>query len=137
MTRWTETDLVNLQARPVGPAGTVSKRPVPIISRVTKYGNKPTVVDNIRFDSLAEAKRYSELKLFHHEGSLTDLELQPKFALVVNGEKVCTYIADFSYKIRGMLVVEDVKSPASKTPVYRVKVKLLKALTGIIVREVA
>jgi len=106
-------------------------------ARRRKFRNKPCEVDGIKFDSRAEAKRYNELKLFVHEGSLTDLELQPKFALVVNGEKVCTYIADFSYKIRGMLVVEDVKSKATKTPQYRIKVKLLRALTGIEVREVA
>jgi hypothetical protein len=137
MTRWSEADLVALQARTVGPTGTVNRNPVPITSRVTKYGNKPTMVDGIPFDSLAEARRYNELKLFVHAGDLSNLELQPKFPLVVNGELVCTYIADFSYEQRGYRVIEDVKSRASKTRAYRIKVKLLKALTGIIVREVA
>jgi hypothetical protein len=137
MTRWSEADLEKLQARTVGPTGSVSTCAVPITSHVTKYGNKPTVVDNIRFDSQAEAKRYNELKLFQHAGQICDLELQPKFPLLVNGELVCTYIGDFRYYSHGYQVIEDVKSKATKTPQYRIKVKLLKALTGIEVREVA
>lgn len=139
MTRWSEADLVTLQARTVGPMGTVNRNPVPITSRVTKYGNKPTIVDNIVFDSVAEAKRYNELKLFEKGGAILDLHLQPEFPLIVGEDLVCTYIADFSYRdpIHKRLVVEDVKSSATKTRAYRIKVKLLKALTGIIVREVA
>jgi len=102
-----------------------------------KYHNKPTVVDGIKFDSKAEARRYNELKLLVRACEISDLQLQPKFPLVVNGELVCTYIADFSYEMRFHRIVEDVKSPASKTPQYRIKVKLLKALTGIEIREVA
>jgi len=110
---------------------------VVVFRRPRKFRNKPCIVDGIRFASQAEARRYNELKLFQREGSLSNLELQPKFPLVVNGELVCTYIADFSYEQRGYRVVEDVKSKATKTPQYRIKVKLLHALTGITVREVA
>jgi hypothetical protein len=102
-----------------------------------KYRNRPCVVDGIRFDSIAEAKRFNELKLFVAAGEISNLELQPKFPLVVNGGLVCVYIADFSYSERGYRVVEDVKSPVTRTAQYRIKVKLLKALTGIVVREVA
>ena len=110
---------------------------IPLFQRPRKYRNKPCVVDGVRFASQAEARRYNELKFFLIAGELSKLELQPKFPLVVNGELVCTYIADFSYEQRGYRVVEDVKSKATKTPQYRIKVKLLRALTGIVVREVA
>jgi len=110
---------------------------IPLFQRLRKFRNKPCVVDGVRFASQAEARRYNELKLFLAAGDLSKLELQPKFPLVVNGKLVCTYIADFSYEQRGYRIIEDVKSPASKTPQYRIKVKLLKALTGIQVREVA
>lgn len=139
MPRWSEADLEKLQARTVGPTGAVSRNPVPITSRVTKYRNKPTVVDNIRFDSLAEAKRYNELKVLQSGGAIVDLQLQPKFHLIVGEELVCTYTADFGYRdpVHRRRIIEDVKSTATKTPQYRIKVKLLKALTGIEVREVA
>ncbi len=102
-----------------------------------KFRNVPCEVDGIKFDSKAEARRYNELKLFVRAGDLSNLELQPKFPLIVNGALVCTYVADFSYEQRGYRIIEDVKSTATKTPQYRIKIKLLKALTGIEVREVA
>jgi hypothetical protein len=137
VTRWSEEDLQRYQARNVGPNGEVSRNPVPITTRIKKYRNKPTMVDEILFDSVAEAKRYNELKFFQAAGQISNLELQPKFPLEVNGALVCTYIADFSYMSHGYRVIEDVKSNATKTPQYRIKVKLLKALTGIVVLEVA
>lgn len=102
-----------------------------------KYRNKPVTIDGHKFASRAEARRYNELKLFQFAGQLTNLELQPKFPLVLNGQLVCTYIADFSYRQRGYRIVEDVKSKGTRTPQYRIKVKLLRALMGIEVREVA
>lgn len=104
----------------------------------SKYRNQPVEVDGHRFASKAEARRYAELKLIQHSGQIHDLQLQTRFPLKVNGELVCTYIADFTYRAwNGDLVVEDVKSPASKTPQYRMKAKLVRALLGIEIREVA
>lgn len=103
-----------------------------------KYRNKPCIVDGHKFASGAEARRYGELKLIQQSGQIHDLQLQTKFPLKVNGQLVCTYVADFTYRAwNGGMVVEDVKSPASKTPQYRIKAKLLRALTGIEIREVA
>lgn len=102
-----------------------------------KFQNIPCEVDGIKFDSRAEARRYNELKLLERAKEIDHLGLQPSFDLTVNGHLVCRYIADFSYFIRGERVIEDVKSKATKTPQYRIKVKLLRALTGIEVREVA
>lgn len=104
---------------------------------MTKYRAIPTVVDGVRFASKKEANRYFELKVLHRVGEITDLSVQPKFPLVVNGTKVCTYVADFSYRDKaGRLVVEDVKSKPTMTPAYRLKAKLLLAVEGITVREV-
>ena len=103
-----------------------------------KFGAKKTVLDNITFASRAEAQRYAHLKLLLRIGEITDLELQPSFDLVVNGHKVCRYIADFRYRetATGETVVEDVKSAPTRTPEYRIKRKLMAALFGIDVREV-
>lgn len=98
-----------------------------------KYKAVPTHVDGIRFASKAEAQRYSELKLLQKAGLIAGLTLQPRYDLIVNGVKVCTYVADFRYVNPGV-IVEDVKG--IRTPVYQLKKKLMKALYGIEIREV-
>ena len=57
---------------------------------------------------------------------------------VVNGEKVGTYVSDFSYRecSDGRRVVEDVKSAPTRTSLFRMKRKLMKALYGIEIVEV-
>lgn len=101
-----------------------------------KYSAKPTVVDGIRFASKREAKRYGELKLLEKLGEIEDLELQPKFVLEVNGILICTYVGDFSYfdKSSEQEIVEDAKGV--KTPEYRLKKKLMKAVWDIEILEV-
>src|SRR5574343_173201 len=102
-----------------------------------KYRNTKTVIDGVTFDSKKESARYSDLKLMHRAGGITDLTLQPKFDIVINGQKVCSYIADFSYVENGVTVVEDVKSEMTrKLPTYRLKKKLMKAVHSIEVREI-
>lgn len=101
-----------------------------------KYRNKPCVIDGRKFDSQAEGRRYSELKLLLFAGEIGFLEYQPRFAIEVNGVKVCTYTADFAYLEKGLKVVEDVKSKPTMTPVYRLKKKLMKAVHGITISEV-
>lgn len=52
---------------------------------------------------------------------------------MVNGIKVCEYEDDFSYKENGVLVVEDAKG--MRTPLYRLKKKLMRAALGIEIKE--
>lgn len=108
------------------------------VKRVRKYRNTPTEVDGVKYDSKREAKRHAELKLLQDAKKIHRLRMQPSFPLVVNNFPVCKYVADFDYyEWDGTHVIEDVKSPATrKNPVYRLKVKLLYALTGESVREV-
>lgn len=103
---------------------------------MSKYRNVKTEVDGIVFDSKKEAARYGELKLLAKVGRIINLELQPKFHIVINGQKICSYIADFAYHNTETAepVVEDVKG--MKTSVYKLKKKLIKALYGIEVQEV-
>jgi len=96
-------------------------------SSLTKYRNKITEVDGIKFHSKKEAARYQELKLLHDTGVISELQLQVRFPIVVNGKKICTYIADFTYFDRkGKFFCEDVKGIL--TPTYRLKKKLVEAL---------
>lgn len=113
---------------------------MPVRRSYSKYRAVPTVVDGHRFASKAEARRYSELRLLEKAGKIRWLVLQPVFEFVVNEHLVAKYRADFSYyeslsAVREQIVVEDVKGV--KTPVYKLKAKLMKALHGIEIREIS
>lgn len=109
---------------------------------MTKFHNKKTGW----YDSRKEADRASTLKLLQRAGRISGLEEQVPYVLIPyqrdqNGkllERECKYIADFVYKdeATGEWVVEDVKSPATKTKEYRIKKKLMLWVHGIRIREV-
>ena len=103
---------------------------------LSKYKAKRTEIDGIKFASKKEATRYQELKLLEKAGEIKELELQPKFPMVINCAKICTYIADFKYYDNDLkdYVVEDVKG--FRTQVYSLKKRLLLALyPGVNFRE--
>jgi hypothetical protein len=111
------------------------------MTKPSKYKNIKTVVDGITFSSKAEAKRYGELKLLEKAGEISDLELQPRYALEMAGfetgeaVKVATYVADFSYFTKdGDFIVEDVKG--FRTEVFKLKKKMVKAQYGIDIQEI-
>jgi hypothetical protein len=56
----------------------------------------------------------------------------------LNGHKIGVYRGDFQYTecASGEQIVEDVKSQPTKTPVYRLKKKIVAALYDIEIREV-
>lgn len=97
-----------------------------------KFNARKTKIDGHTFDSKKEAARYSELKLMQRGGEIKYLQLQPKFTLLDgfchDGKKIraITYTADFMYFDceSGDMVVEDVKSKATVTDVYKIKRKL-------------
>ena len=91
-----------------------------------KYRNQPTVIDGVRFASKKEGERYRILSLLESQGRIDNLRLQPRFALMVNGIKIGHYVADFQYDLSGKTVIEDVKSPATRTAVYKIKKKILE-----------
>lgn len=100
--------------------------------RGNKYGAKRTVVDGISFDSKREAEVYSDLKLLEREGSISGFERQRKFNLIVNGEIIGTYKADFAFIDHdqdGRLRVVDVKGVVSRE--FARTQKHIKALYGI------
>ena len=110
--------------------------------RRSKYGNVKVKADGYTFDSKAEYRRYRELDLLEKAKKIFFLQVHPEWNININGEKICTYKADFSYtdiKSRGasdsLLVVEDVKGV--KTPVYRLKKRLMKAMFEIDIIEIS
>jgi hypothetical protein len=107
-------------------------------SRGNKYHARATIdAHGRRFDSRAEMRRYQELELLEVAGRISELQRQVPFTLAVNGVRVARYVADATYVEDGKLVVEDVKSPATRrNPTYSLKRKLLKACCGLEIREV-
>ncbi|MBR3680604.1 MAG: DUF1064 domain-containing protein [Clostridia bacterium] len=101
-----------------------------------KLKNQKIIVDGIKFDSRAEARRYGQLLLLLKAGEISDLKLQKVYELIpaqyeyiptgkifargerkgqaeykrVTIERPVLYIADFAYQTKnGKTVVEDVK----------------------------
>ena len=109
------------------------KRLTDLFGGRSKYSNQPIEVDGIKFASKKEAKRYGELTMLVKAGAIKDLELQPRYPIIINGIKVTTYVADFRYANRWGTVVEDTKG--YKTDVYKIKKKLMSAVHGIEIEE--
>ena len=109
-----------------------------------KYHNQKTTRPNpaggepLKFDSKKEARRFDELTLLQREGEIDRLKTQVPFPLVVNGQKITVYWADFTYfDTQGRFHVEDTKSEITrKHPRYRLKAKLFKAVMGYAIEEV-
>ena len=101
----------------------------------TKYRNVKCTYNGIKFDSIGERDRYKVLELEEKAGEIHNLKTQVKFPIIVNGIKVCTYIADYTYyrkenlKIADTLTVEDYKGVI--TGLFTLKKKLMKAVYGI------
>lgn len=115
-------------AREAAPAQTEDRVPAPAKPR--KYRNRPTEVDGVRFDSRGEARRWAALRELEAAGAITSLRRQVKVPLVVNEVQVAALVMDFAYVEAGAQVWEDFKSPATRTRLWRLKAKLLRALTG-------
>ncbi|MBQ1779170.1 MAG: DUF1064 domain-containing protein [Acidaminococcaceae bacterium] len=120
-----------------------TKRNAPGISR-NKYGAKKCQLDNITFDSIAEARRWQELRYLTRAGIIKDVRRQVPFVLIPAQkdetgrviERAVVYRADFVYTEDGKTVVEDVKSEATKTREYIIKRKLMLYMCGIRIKEV-
>ena len=129
------------------------------MQRLPKYRSQQVVdADGNVFDSKKEYRRWVDLCLLQRAGEISDLKRQVAFELIpaqyetfkrygkrgqrlLDGkrliEKSVVYNADFAYKDNtGALVVEDAKSPATRTKDYIIKRKLMLHVHGIRVREV-
>ena len=121
----------------------------------SKYHAKKVTVNGITYDSKKEANRHAELLFLERGGVITELDRQVKFTLLPahyehyerygkkgqrlkDGwrcvERAVFYVADFTYKQDGKLIVEDVKGV--RTPEYILKRKMMYHFHGIKIREV-
>jgi hypothetical protein len=116
--------------------------------RPSKYKSRKTAICGQTFDSAAEGERYLELRMLEEAHQIEGWDWkqqkvvplrdarQQRIPLIVNGIKVCTYVADFVYRdlFTGKLVIEDLKG--YKTDVYRLKAKLFAACLGFPITEI-
>lgn len=100
-----------------------------------KFGAKKVEYNGIVYDSKFECQRRKELDLLVESGKIKDLEVQKRFVLqdkFINNQGKCVreigYVADFYYfdVSRNIWVVEDTKSPITRTQVYMVKKKMFE-----------
>ena len=109
-----------------------------------KYHARKCQLDNMTFDSIAEARRWQELRYLLRAGVIKDVQRQVPFILIPAQkdetgrviERAVIYRADFVYTENGKTVVEDVKSEATKTREYVIKRKLLLYTHGLRIKEV-
>lgn len=104
---------------------------------MTKYKAKAVYACGMRFASKAEFRRYEELKMMERAGLISNLEAQKPYVLIDKSKygRAIKYIADYVYQEGGKLVVEDVKSEPTKTPLYKLKKRLMAERYGIIIKE--
>lgn len=103
---------------------------LPMKPKRSKYNVGPKeerTADNIVFASKREMNRYLQLKGLQRAGVISDLVLQPRFPIVINGYKICVVVPDFEYVSieDGSFATEDAKGV--RTPVYVIKAKLFEA----------
>ncbi|WP_310699656.1 DUF1064 domain-containing protein [Paraburkholderia sp. USG1] len=109
-----------------------------------KYRNTKCEHEGIKFDSQRERSHWFHLVQQQAAGLISDLRLQVAFVLTERKqrddgtwERKSTYVADFTYVRDGKLVVEDVKSEATrKNRTYIQKRKQMLDKHGITVKEI-
>ena len=131
-------------------------------NKTSKYKNTKYTYLGIKFDSLKECRRYTELRMLEQAGKIKDLELQKAYELIpaqyeeteeiytkgahkgehkkVLLERACNYVADYVYIDceTGKTVVEDVKGyrEGGAYSLFKLKRKLMLYRYGIKIKEI-
>lgn len=92
----------------------------------SKYKAKRTELDGIKFASKHESECYATLRLLQRAKVISELRLQPKFPMRVNGVHVCEYRGDFAFLENGKQICADAKG--FLTDVYKIKRALFAAV---------
>jgi len=106
-----------------------------VIKTLNKYRNIRTANnDGTMSDSRKEARIDAQYQVLLRCGQLTKVERKKRFPIIIGGIKICDYECDWCITdTAGNSTVIDAKG--LKTPVYRLKKKLMKALHGIDIIE--
>jgi hypothetical protein len=89
------------------------------------------------FASLKEAKRWIVLSELQKAGAIRELRRQVPYDLLVNGIKVCSWVADAVYEefYDGTWLTVREDSKGRRTPEYQLKKKFVEAQFGWAIRE--
>ena len=94
--------------------------------RQNKYGNRPQVVDGIRYDSGLEGQRASELALLEKAKEIKSWLRQITLPLYFRDYKITTYRIDFVvYEKDGSITLEEIKG--METYEWKMKWKMLES----------
>jgi hypothetical protein len=137
----------------------------PLTAPRSKYSAQHCVLDNIKFPSRREMRRYAHLKLQEKVGGIVGLVLQPRFPIVLqrgihlaaplatNGQTAPAYFDGWSALQLGLVTVAEYRADFAyydaqtgefivedakgfKTETYRLKKRLIEAQYGFVIREV-
>lgn len=130
----------NLKRAGETPAKTALQQLAP--GKPNKMRNQRIAVNGEAYDSKKEYQRHCDLLMLERAGAVIGLRRQVAFEIappvVLSGRKkpALRYTADFVYQERGTgLVVEDVKSPASRDTAYMIRKHLMMSVHGIEIKE--
>lgn len=90
-----------------------------------------TTIDGITFASKKEANYYWQLKLRERTGEVSHIELQPTYAITINGQHICKVKLDFRYYDNRDKFYHIVDVKGLDTPVSKLKRKLVNAQHNI------
>lgn len=96
-----------------------------------KFNAKPCELDNIKFSSQKERKRYQELKILKSAGEVIFFLMQVPFHLPGKVKYICDFIVFWD---NGDITIEDTKGV--KTPQYITKKKIVESLYPIKILEI-
>ncbi len=93
--------------------------------------------DGQKFKSILESEYYKRCWVLLQSGEVVKIEREVRYELIVNGILIASYDLDFRITYAtGVIEYVDCKSTATKTPLYMMKKKLMKALHDIELKEV-
>jgi hypothetical protein len=99
-----------------------------IVLAGNKYGARKTEYNGRLYDSKKEAAYAQGLDVLEKAGVVAVWIPQFKIDIEVNGAHICNILVDFFIiYVNGEHELVEIKSKATKTPVWRLKVKLLQA----------
>src|SRR4051812_19963996 len=105
--------------------------------KVNKYKNTRTEYNGFKYASAKEA-RYAQnldiLKKAQGNTKVLSYVQQMPFVIEVKGIRICKYLLDFMVSYPDRIEYIDVKG--MRTPVYKIKKKLVEAQFGIEIKEV-
>jgi hypothetical protein len=92
-----------------------------------KYGAKSTVYNGVKYPSIKEANYAKMLDWRIKGGEVKEWSAQPKFELIVNKQKICSYKLDFRFTDHdGQIFYVEVKGYPTRE--WKLKWKLINAL---------